>query len=63
MKAHNYLQVAHNYVKRIRNAKKKDYAQKYLISKLSETEEPERGELSYMAAQCVRMNINRLLIS
>lgn len=56
------LEKAGKYVNRIRNKKKKDYAEKYLCWKTEmRKEEPEVNVLSYIAAQAVRMTLNEIL--
>lgn len=53
-----------SYIGRIRNAAKRDYARRYVsyISQAAlEGPEPERGELSYMGAQAVRMSLYQIL--
>jgi hypothetical protein len=49
------------YISRIRNTKKRQYAFAYLEFLLGKTSEPERGELSYMAAQAVRINLHDIM--
>lgn len=49
------------YVKRIRNESKKAYGLAYLKALAGHFEEPERGELSVMGAQAVRMELYRIL--
>ncbi len=51
---------AGQYVRRIRNAQKKEYAHAYLSYILGgkRGKEPERGTLSCMAAQAVRMQLD-----
>jgi len=51
------------YINSMRNSAKKTYADYYLSYKLNGGEEPERMGLSYMGAQCVRMNIDKMLTS
>ena len=53
----------HGYILRIKNKAKKAYAQKYFDYVLNGRtgEEPNRGNLSYMAAQAVRINIGEML--
>jgi hypothetical protein len=50
------------YIAHIRNAEKKDYAQRYAIwlmrNDQSETVAPQPFHLSYMAAQAVRMSLD-----
>lgn len=54
------------YIARIRNANKKDYARRYAIWLCRSAEdrqvivEPVPFQLSYMAAQAVRMNLNEI---
>jgi len=50
------------YIRRIRNMAKRDYAQRYYtwLCAGSIGEPPERGGLSYMAAQAVRMEFTQL---
>lgn len=51
-----------DYMRRIRNKAKKHYAFAYWQYKLGHSIEPQQpADLSYMAAQAVRMNINELL--
>ena len=50
-----------SYVKTIRNADKKLYAQRYWLYLTGSPEQPERGGLSAMAAQAVRMNLEVIL--
>jgi len=55
---------AHKYIKRIRNATKQVYAKKYwehLATYGPDSNGPEYGSLSFMAAQAVRMQLNQIL--
>jgi hypothetical protein len=54
-----------SYIKRIKNKAKKDYAQRYYTWKLKgeKGEEPDRGSLSAMGAQAVRMQLEDLMES
>jgi hypothetical protein len=54
-------QQAQSYVNLIRNLPKRAYAQEYLRARLEGGPEPERGELSYMAAQAVRQQVEEKL--
>jgi hypothetical protein len=54
------VQAAELYVKKIRNAAKKEYAVNYLNYLKGKGDEPESGNLSYMAAQAVRMRLQEL---
>jgi hypothetical protein len=49
------------YIRRIRNLKKRQYAQQYARYLLSLTEEPTRGELSVMGAQAVQIQLRKIL--
>ncbi len=50
---------AENYIRRIRNPRKQTYARAYWIwlTGPQTTKEPDCGDLSYMAAQGVRMSL------
>jgi len=54
-----------DYIKKIKNKDKKDYAQKYLKWKMSgeKGDSPDRGKLSVMGAQAVRMQLEDLFES
>lgn|SRR5579864_618361 len=51
---------AGQYIRRIRNGQKKQYARAYLhyVLRGRQGTEPDRGTLSYMAAQAVRMELD-----
>jgi hypothetical protein len=58
----NVCDALNDYVKRIRNPYKKDYASEYAHFAITGgAEPPDRGPLSYMAAQAVRMNIKEIV--
>jgi hypothetical protein len=53
-----------NIIRRYRSASKQDYAKRYLYWYTHDQEtkpEPNRGELSYMGAQAVRMDVGAIL--
>jgi hypothetical protein len=50
-----------NYINRIKNPAKKEYAKKYYLYKLKRSTEHPGYTCSYMAAQAVRMDIDTLL--
>jgi hypothetical protein len=52
--------VARDYVKRIRNAAKRQYAGRYLDYLMGNAPEPDR-ECSYMAAQAVRFDLHAIM--
>ena len=53
---------AQRYIRRIRNLRKRHYANVYLDHLLGILpEEPDWGDLSYMAAQAVRMDLSAIL--
>lgn len=52
---------AFDYVKRIRNARKREYASAYLLARMDGKPEPPRGDVSAMAAQAVRMAIDQII--
>lgn len=54
----NYA-AAHRYARSLRNPAKRRYAYDYIawLRSGQEGDEPERGELSYIAAQGVRLNL------
>lgn len=56
------LKAAYRYGNLIRNKAKRDYAFAYIawLRNGAEGLEPERGKLSYMAAQAVRMEIDAM---
>jgi hypothetical protein len=56
-------QRAYIYIRRIRSERKRTYAAYYLnwCRHGKRSSEPERGELSAMAAQAVRLEIDRIL--
>ena len=55
------MDVANNYIKRIRNKAKQQYAAAYLGYKCGLLDHEPEGNLSYMAAQAVRWNIADIL--
>lgn len=59
----NDLKEVYRYVNAMRNSKKKVYADYYLAWKLNPdaNNRPDDMGLSYMGAQAVRININKLL--
>jgi len=54
------IYVARDYVASIRNKAKRAYAVAYLAYRRGAALEPDSGELSYMAAQAVRLRINEI---
>lgn len=56
------METAQSYVSKMRSSKKKEYARRYLLYRQTRVEpSPPLYPLSYMAAQAVRMEIDRLL--
>jgi hypothetical protein len=51
---------AHKYIRRIRNKEKRAYAQIYLRFLCGQQPEPDRGKVSYMAAQAIRIELHSI---
>jgi hypothetical protein len=58
---HERIIAARNYIRRIKKPAKQAYARANLDYMLSSKQEPERGELSEMGAQAVRITLVQLL--